>query len=360
MRVHDLEKGPFSLYSYGSPYYAFIFPENEVVIYDPREKKPLYIKKFDQYEFTSMIMIGTAVYIGLSNGNCLALTLSTKYRRSGLHEYQYDEIHPVSLWGDGELPEVNMRYNSMTLLGGDSDSIFFRESHQLSNIVYIACRGGYCRDQHLFQCSFRKSHIELYKFDARRKRVLLLVKKSRFYLYVLKVVNLDIEWQVELDKHDLGLDSDVTWTPVAVSTNGEVAFNHNGQLRILNLDKEKGITKLKRMGDWRSNRLGGQGCFLGEYDEYFAYCGGLLSEIAIAKRGPDGWIGSELLSAETADIFSTEPTDRGYSNFQDLGTDGKNLIVRVGSDYASDDLEGTRAPNVLWVFSLRRKRILKF
>jgi hypothetical protein len=135
MRVRDLEKGPFSLYSYGSPYYAFMIPENEVVIYDPREKDPLFIKNFDQYEFTSMIMIGTAAYIGLSNGNCLALTLSTKYRRSGLQKYQYNEIHPVRISGHRELPEVDMQYNSMTLLGGDSDSIFSRKSHLLSNAV---------------------------------------------------------------------------------------------------------------------------------------------------------------------------------------------------------------------------------
>jgi hypothetical protein len=90
---------------------------------------------------------------------------------------------------------------------------------------------------------------------------------------------------------------------------------------------------------------GGQGCFLGENDEYFAHCGSLLSEIAIAERGSDGWIGSELLRAESDGIV-------GYSNFQDLGTDGENLIVRIGSNYATDKPK-------LWVFSLGGEEILE-
>jgi hypothetical protein len=87
---------------------------------------------------------------------------------------------------------------------------------------------------------------------------------------------------------------------------------------------------------------------------YFAYCGAVSSEIAIAKWGPDGWIKSELLSAGTGKLISkiTKLRDEGYWNFKDLGSDGKNLIVRVGWDHATDK------PDLLWVFSLGEEKIL--
>jgi hypothetical protein len=263
-----------------------------------------------------------------------------------LPQYQYNEIDPVELLGDRELQEVVDQKVPMILLGGDSGSMFFIESHPHSDIVFV-CRGGYLAYFDL------EGRIELSKFDTRQKRVLLLVKKQQqYYLYIVKVLESKLSWRSILEEHNLGLPSDVTKTPVAVSTNGEVAFNDDGQLCILNLDRKKSITKL-------NIRLGGQGCFMGKHDKYFAYCGAFVSEIAIAKRGPDGWIESELLSAKTPKLFGTKLPDVGCSNLQDLGTDGENLIVRVESDDATDELEGTAAPNVLWVFSLGGEKILE-
>jgi hypothetical protein len=58
-----------------------------------------------------MIMIKTAVFIGLTNGNCLALTLSAE------HPYQYDEIDPVYLFGDIALQEVDEQIDPRGFVG---------------------------------------------------------------------------------------------------------------------------------------------------------------------------------------------------------------------------------------------------
>jgi hypothetical protein len=76
---------------------------------------------------------------------------------------------------------------------GDLDTTLLSESQRCSDIVYVACRGD-----HLGQFDL-KARIELSKFDARQKRVLLLVKKQeRFCLCVIKAIDLDISWRLML------------------------------------------------------------------------------------------------------------------------------------------------------------------
>jgi hypothetical protein len=350
MPIHKLRHGPPCLYAYVSPHYAFVCPGNEVVVYNADTGETLFSVSFDErdFEFTSMVIINTKIFISLADGRLLRLR-----RQSGTDRYIFD-LFDSQAWINAEVffePNERVAF----LFGGNEEMMFGRTTY--NNIVLL-------RTQSADTTCIRFGHqIEVHNFDQKRNRLFLVsYREGWFVLSVIKPSDEDPTVGCEYSNVLENVPFAAKWKLLAVSKNGEVAFFDRGRFRILNSEQEDAIQPFA-LGNSLKNNAQVQCCFLGEDDEYFTYCGGFESEIAVAERIHGLWEQKAFLVADTDDVFGLESYDVGVSKIYDPTTDGKRLVVRVGLDrysWAENECLGRRnPPSMLWAFDMSQRDLLQ-
>lgn len=341
MSIHTFSEGcAVRFHSYGSSYHAFVMDtlENEIVIYDPATRTRIFHRSYPRHEFTSMIMFDSDVYVGTTKGTVLVLR-KDRNRQEYIETFVKDENDKYSLDGPVAVLGTN---REMTCLGAGGKNL----TDWNLVILYIG------EDTFPFDM---KGHLECYTFDGKRSRFLCVVKSgTQRYLYRFHRSKFE-SVRVESFRLNSRYEDAKLWKASAVSIHGDVAIGAHGLFRIVNPTEHTGrISKYLFRGNGNTVKInqGGQASFAGDNDEFFIYCQNWSSQIAVARRLSGGWEQTEIWNLETGSKFNKRRPGLTYSNIDHPGSDGKNLIVRVGPDGFGGD-EGVQVTsNVLCVFDL--------
>jgi hypothetical protein len=331
MEVCLVPRGPFELYAYGVLFHALVFPGNEVVVIDAEDNCVVFHKVFHKpppgpdYNFTSIVNNKNDFFLGLSDGRCIWLHCYEDSRRVACEEFDpFFEVIP-------DRPKF---------LLGVAEHVLCITTH--NHIRFLSKRK--------YTSGFRIPYnIEVYNFHAGKRRYYVVYKNLRRGKFVLQYGNRIWSKAYELDlpkNESCDLTKNASWQPISVSRNGTVAFHYNGTFCLLSPFVKRMLPRSFTLGESKINKIGVQCCFAGKNEEYFIYCGGILSEIAVAKYEDKDGIWKHWGSLKT-DLFGKRTNE---SCIQNLGTDGVRLIVHVGLDNDVED----KMPNMLWAFELER------
>lgn len=340
MHVHHLRQtGAFLYFSYGSPYYSFVFlpsednvKTNKVVIYDPKSGQTIYTAIFHDLEFTSMVMLGSDVYIGLTNGQILRVIQNCATRK-----YVISYIDSMSGWTTTGEPVTVLGINDTVVCVATSC-----EKHWLSAWKSVT----FCRKE-VASSRTTEGAVEAYKFDSESNRLLWVTRNSDGYaLHTFGQSEGENIAQYRKYKMEMPLDFVMC---ITISTYGEVAFS-DGRGRFCILNPASNKKQYLHIGCKRKRNTGGRACFVGKREEYLVYTGNRYSEIAAAKYIDDKWRNQDSLVAETSNIYySASNSGASETSIHDLGTDGRYLVVRVGPEGGIDQEEMS---NMLWIFDV--------
>jgi hypothetical protein len=344
-----LLKNSVILSAYGESYYAFVFAPSLVVIYSLLTKKVVYKQSFAEditkkpRPFTSLVASGNTFHVGLMDGRIFSFVkqeqgAQTKYKCidsavGGLPGYK-------GFWRDSS-------ERGIELLGCDEQVLIYRVECKKLVVLNSASKPE--------EIIFKRPILKL-RINSEEKMLLLVTKekatkqkatkkkatkkkatkqKANFFLYK---VSLDEYWNAhsrillqiqEEDKTDCEL--------MALSKNGDVALRRYGSFSIYKPLSGGKVPEVIKVGDC-GNDYEGSACFVGEYEEMFAYSGGKYPEIAFAHCDYTSGVWSELVQHDEFELqklsFTKDKNLRWRSTSDDttireVQFDGKNFVIRM-------------------------------
>jgi hypothetical protein len=341
MNEHYLnQKGP-AFCSFRSPYYAFVFDDvyddsddilQTIVIYDPESKKEIYTTSYGHCYCTSIAILRTDAYIGLENGRILEI------KKSVMGKYEKFVRNAPKNWSTDK--------KSVTILGINNEMFCVatssrKEFTKLNGDIIILSNG-----KKIFHRKINGA-VKAYKFDFKSNRLFWITRtQSSHTFHEFGLATMTKKARYKTCK--LEMPSWPLVKSMAISINGEIAFS-NGYRKfcILTPGVIERPPQYLEIGNKTKKNSGGSSCFVGEGEEYLVYCGRDYPEIAVAKRINGEWINQ---ASPAIDMGSCHPkSNENMSNIQNIGTDGKKLILHVGPDGCIGEAP---IPNVLCVVTL--------